>query len=81
MFGFSVDAYILGDKLQDGDFKDIIIDVMIEKCKSKTSDKYQWFSVGPVIQCIYDNIPESSKVKRLLINIYVYHESGSWLYD
>jgi hypothetical protein len=31
-------AYILGDKLQDGDFKDIIINAMIDKCKSEASD-------------------------------------------
>ena len=30
-------------------------DAMIDKCKSEASDGRQWFPVGPVIQCIYNN--------------------------
>ncbi|RFU24056.1 hypothetical protein B7463_g12285, partial [Scytalidium lignicola] len=74
-------AYILGDKLQDSDFKDVVTDAMIDKCKSKASDGRSWFPVGPVIKCIYDNTLESSKARRLLVDIYVHNGSGSWISD
>lgn len=31
-------AYVLGDKLRDGAFKDVIIDVILEKSCSKASN-------------------------------------------
>jgi hypothetical protein len=74
-------AYVLGDKLQDGDFKDVIIDAIIDKCKSIASDGRNWFPVGPVLRCIYDNTPTSSKARRLLVDIYVHDGSGDWLSD
>ena len=74
-------AYVLGDKLQDGDFQDITIDAMIDKCKSPASDGAKWFPVGSVIQCIYDNTPESSKARRLLVDIYVHNGCSGWLRD
>jgi hypothetical protein len=74
-------AYVLGDKLQDGDFKDVIIDAIIDKCKSIASDGHKWSPVGPVLRCIYDNTPTSSKARRLLVDIYVHNGSGDWLSD
>lgn len=74
-------AYVLGDKLQDGDFKDVIIDAIIDKCKSIASDGRKWFPVGPVLRCIYDNTPTSSEARRLLVDIYVHNGSGDWLSD
>ncbi|KAF2175249.1 hypothetical protein K469DRAFT_611324, partial [Zopfia rhizophila CBS 207.26] len=74
-------AYILGDKLQDGDFKDVVIHAIIDKCKSKASDGRHWFPVGVILRCVYDNTPESSRARRLLVDIYVHHGSGNWLSD
>ncbi|KAF2279433.1 uncharacterized protein EI97DRAFT_412463 [Westerdykella ornata] len=74
-------AYILGDKLQDGDFKDVVIDAMIDKCKSTASDGHRWFPVGPVLRCMYKNTPTSSKARRLLVDIYVHHGPGHWTSD
>jgi hypothetical protein len=72
-------ACVLGDKLQDGDFQDVIIDAIVDKCKSEASDGRTWFPVGPVIQQVYDNTLESSKARRLLTDLYISHGSGSWL--
>lgn len=74
-------AYVLGDKLQDGDFQDIIIDAIIDKWNSKASDGHNCFPVGAVVTCIYNNTPESSKARRLLVDICVHNGSKSWLSD
>ena len=75
------EAYVLGDKLQDGDFQDVIVDTIVDKCSSKASDGRSWFPVGPAIQHVYDHTVESSKVRRLLVDLYVSHGSGNWLRD
>ena len=74
-------AYILGDILQDVDFKDAVIDAMIDKSSSNALDGHHWFPVGPVIREIYDNTLESSKARRLLVDLYTHHGDGAWLYN
>ncbi|CAG9989478.1 unnamed protein product [Clonostachys byssicola] len=72
-------AYVLGDMLQDGNFKDAILDAMVEKTESKLSNDTTLFPVGPVIRHIYDNTMESSEARRLLVDLYTEHGRGDWL--
>ncbi|CAH0030527.1 unnamed protein product [Clonostachys rhizophaga] len=72
-------AYVLGDLLQDGNFKDAVLDAMIEKTTSRLSDGKTLFPVGPVIRHIYDNTMESSEARRLLVDLYTQHGQGDWL--
>jgi hypothetical protein len=74
-------AYVLGDLLQDGNFKDVVLDAIIEKTKSTASDGLCWFPVGPVIRHIYDNTLESSVARGLLVDLYTNHGHGNWLYE
>jgi hypothetical protein len=73
-------AYVLGDLLQDGNFKDVVLDAIIEKTTSKASDGHRWYPVGPVIRHIYDNTLESSEARGLLVDLYTHHACGHWLY-
>jgi hypothetical protein len=75
----SAKAYILGDKLLDGDSNDVVIDAMKDKSRTRTSDGRRWFPVGPVLSCVYDNTPTSSKARQLLVDIYVRHGVRDWL--
>lgn len=74
-------AYVLGDKLQDGDFQDVVIDMIVDKCKWQSIDGGKWYPAGEIVQKIYDNTLSNSKARCLLVDIYVSHGSGSWLYD
>lgn len=74
-------AYVLGDKLQDDDFCDAAIDVFMEGCQQAA------WGIGcdteicrdEVITNIYDNTPESSKLRQMVVDVHTYHGSGGWL--
>lgn len=72
-------AYVLGDVLQDIEFNDAVTDAMIDKSRTPGKDGSQWFPVGPVIACIYNNTPASSEARRLLVDFYVCSGHGGWL--
>lgn len=79
------EAYVLGDKLRDGNFKDAIIDAMLHKSRSKFSDGTSvvtsFFPGEHVVRHIYDNTPKSSEARHLLVYFYVEHGNERWLND
>lgn len=68
-----VRAYILGDKLQDGDFKNTIMDAMVEKRKTGC------YPEPPLVRHVYENTPDSSKIQLFLVDIYVIWGTSSWI--
>lgn len=72
-------AYVLGEMLQDVNFKDAVLDAILIKSRSRASDGGCWFPVGPVVPCIYDGTTESSAARRLLVDLYTDHGHGDWL--
>lgn len=73
-------AYVLGDHLQDAQFDDVVIDAMIDKSASRAADGNKWYPTGPVIACIYNNTPETSQARRLLMDFFVNFGNGDWLH-
>jgi hypothetical protein len=63
-----VKAYVLGDKLQDGNFTDTVKDAMIGMSCSFLND--QWLPSPAAITYIYSNTPESSNMRTFLVDIY-----------
>ena len=74
-------AYVLGDRLQDHNFMDTVLDAMVEKTKTAATDGQKWYPVGPVVRLIYENTPDSSKARQLLIDLYAFKARASWLRD
>lgn len=72
-------SYALGEMLQDVNFKDAILDAILIKARSKTSDGRSWSPIGPAIRYIYEGTPESSAARRLMVDLYTYHGQGDWL--
>ncbi|PNP41617.1 hypothetical protein TGAMA5MH_06546 [Trichoderma gamsii] len=72
-------AYVLGEMLQDVNFRDAVLDAILVKSRSKASDGQNWFPVGPAIRYIYEGTPESSAARRLLVDLYTYHGYADWL--
>lgn len=72
-------AYVLGELLQDVNFKDAVLDAILIKTNSKASDGQTWFPFGPAFRYIYEGTPESSAARRLLVDLYTYHGHGDWL--
>lgn len=72
-------SYVLGEMLQDVNFKDAVLDAILVKSRSNASDGRKWFPVGPAIRYIYEGTPESSAARRLLVDLYTYHGHAEWL--
>jgi hypothetical protein len=70
-----VDAYNLGERFLDADWKDAIVDAIINKlyCTSVFDPR--------LTNLVYDNTPLLSPLRRLLQDIYVYSGSAKWLED
>ncbi len=74
-------AFILGDKTGDGDFQDAVIDAMISKNKTPTSNGDYWSPERPTIELIYENTLQSSKARKWLVDTYIRSGSSDWMLD
>jgi hypothetical protein len=74
-WGVLCSAYILGEKLQDSEFKDTVIDAMIEKINEEPMFE---FNPEMVVE-IYENTPPQSHARRLLVDLYTFAGKSSWL--
>ena len=72
--GFSrlFDAYIFGDKIQDSDFKDTIIDTFIEINKETKS----YFSHA---RKIWESTPPGALIRRYMLDTFVWRGGAEWL--
>lgn len=66
-------AYILGEKLQDVDFKDAVIDAMISRAGTKTDDGRQLYPGPHAVKTLYESTTESSPVRQLMVDYYAFH--------
>jgi hypothetical protein len=73
-----IEAYLLGEKLHEDNFCDTMVDRFILTCHEAALGYGKFFGED-VIKYIYGNTPESSKLRRLLVDVYAYHAHGNWL--
>lgn len=64
-----VKAYCLGERLIDINFKDVVIDSIVQELKMTSA-----FDLG-LVQLVYENTPEKSPLRRLLCDIYIWVSS------
>jgi len=74
-------AYVLGDRLQDADFKDAVIDCMIAKSEEKKAGGSRVFPRLDVVQHIYENTVEGSRARKVMVDLYCRNArgNGTWL--
>ncbi|TID18390.1 hypothetical protein E6O75_ATG06466 [Venturia nashicola] len=68
-----IDAYILGDVLLDGDFRDRVIDDIVKPGAEKT------VLLRKLIGKIYENTKEKDRLRTLAIDSVVYGMSNIWI--
>ena len=69
-----VDAYIFGDEIQDSDFKDAIIDAIIEE--DEETDSYYINA-----RKIWEYTPPGALIRRYIVDRYVWIGTEKWLKD
>jgi hypothetical protein len=74
-----VDAFVFGEKIQDGDFKDAVIDSVTASINVPDKDGKCWYPVGPVVDRAYEGTPEGSPLRRLMVDIHLHHGRRQWL--
>ncbi|GIZ42766.1 hypothetical protein CKM354_000602300 [Cercospora kikuchii] len=68
-------AWVLGDKLQDTDFKDALMDALVGRIR----DTQAFASLRLATSFIYSKTPDGSAPRRLLTDIYTYHGASWWV--
>jgi hypothetical protein len=77
--GILVEGYIFGEKVQNVDFKDAVLDAIV-KCFPIPSKKNK--VCCPPVLCVdkaYGGTPEGSQLRKLLVAIYATRGSRAWL--
>lgn len=75
-----VGGFIFGEKVQNGDFKDAIVDAIVSSFPVTTSKKKKLRP--PPAQCVdkaYGGTPEGSPLRNLLVAMYVTRGRRTWL--
>lgn len=70
-----VNAYILGEKIIDQEFKDSVADAIIEKLRS--SRRFD----TTLTNLVFDNTPPESPLRRIWMDAYYHFGSPGWLDD
>lgn len=76
-----IDSFVLGDKLQDGHFKDAVLDGFIVMVGTPVKSGTQMYPGDSLINRTYENTPEGSPLRRLLVDMYFYHGTKDWAND
>ncbi|KAL4904479.1 hypothetical protein BDW74DRAFT_179053 [Aspergillus multicolor] len=72
-------AYVLGDMLVSPAFKNVAIDIMVEKSLAPKMNGSLYYPKIKVIQYIHSNTLNGSKIRRLLVDLYLEHGMKDWL--
>lgn len=74
-----VDAFVFGEKVQDGDFKDAVIDAVIASINVRDKTGECWYPCGSTVDRAYEGTPDGSPLRRLMVDIHVHHGGRQWL--
>jgi hypothetical protein len=72
-------AFVFGEKVQDGDFKDAVIDALIHTVAAPDEKGVHWYPTAQSVDRAYTGTPEGSPIRRLLVDMYTFHGKKDWL--
>lgn len=73
-----VKSFVLGEKLQDCRFRDAIIDALIACVGTEAADGFAHYPSIPIVNLAYEGTPESSPLRRLLVDMYFFNGTLKW---
>lgn len=74
-----VEAFIFGEKIQDGDFKDAVLDAIIVSIHDSGKDHQFRYPSSTTVERAYEGTPEGSPLRKLMVDIHAHHGSRQWL--
>lgn len=77
--GLLIEAFVLGEKLQDQAFRDAVVDCLIDAVDTPDGQDKQWYPSPGAIDRAYRGTPEGSPLRRLLVDMYFFHGRREWL--
>ncbi|KAM0724081.1 hypothetical protein Q7P37_000261 [Cladosporium fusiforme] len=75
-----VEGFIFGEKIQDGDFRDAVVDAIIVSINDPGKDDLVRYPSGTTVERAYEGTPEGSPLRKLMVDIYVHHGNRDWLH-
>jgi hypothetical protein len=78
-FDLLVGGFIFGEKIQDGDFKDVIIDALIKCISTPDEGGTRWYPTKAWVDRAYEGTPEGSPLRKLLLDMHTFHGNSKWL--
>lgn len=74
-----IEAFILGEKLQDQEFRDAVIDCLIDAVDTPDGQDKRWYPTPGFIDRAYRGTPEGSPLRRLLVDMDFFDGCREWL--
>lgn len=71
--GVLIDGFVFGEKIQDGEFKDAVIDAITSSVSTIGKDDKYWYPSGEKADRVYKGTPAGSPLRRLLVDMHVHH--------
>ena len=72
-------AFVFGEKVQDGDFKDAVVDALIHTVAAPDEKGVRYYPTAQSVNRAYIGTPEGSPIRRLLVDMYTFHGRKDWL--
>jgi hypothetical protein len=76
-----VGAFVFGEKVQDDDFRDAVIDSVIASIHTPDEKGECWYPTGSTADRACDGTPEGSPLRRLMVDLHLHHGRRAWLSD
>jgi hypothetical protein len=75
-----VRAYVFGEKIQDGDFQDAIIDALVHSIAMPDKSGKCWYPGASQVDQAYKGTPEGSPLRRFLVDMHMFYGDSKWLH-
>lgn len=74
-----VDGYVFGEKVQDGGFRDAIVDSLIHAVSTPNKAGRCWYPGPLTVDRAFKGTPERSPLRKLLVDMHVFRGNNKWL--
>jgi hypothetical protein len=78
-FDLLIGGFVFGEKIQDGNFKDAVLDALVHTVTTPNEKGVCWYPTKSWVDQAYMGTPEGSPIRRLLVDMYTYHGKADWL--